>query len=175
MKKLILTLIIGLIGITLFAQTEQLFNPNLKIIKKFDIMDDKTTYSINEQLMVSENGKVGFILWPQFEPEGNGFNYTGLVVLAAGVGACHEDSYVTILLEDDSKVKLTMWNSFNCDGKIFVDLHGTALNSLNKPLKTIRLSNGYSYQEYTMDIVGNNKYYFMDCIKLFNSQKSTTK
>jgi hypothetical protein len=174
MKKTILSIAIGLIAMTAYSQSTNA-DTSLKIVKEVDVMEGKTYYYPNNKLLVSEDGKKGFLAYLSLSKDGEGFKYSGIVIKAAQIGSCHEKSYLTVLFDDDTKIKLMMWNDFNCEGKIYLDLYSKQLSELNKPIKTIRLTNGRTYDEFTMNITGKDKYYFMDCISLINSQSFVEK
>lgn len=150
---------------------QSLVDTTLKVSKTVDVMEGKTTYFFNKSLLVSDDGTKGFVVLVSLTPKGDGFGYGGLIVRAAGIGTCHENSYLTVLFDDGTKAQMNMWNDFNCQGKIYMDLYSRDLSKLNKPIDAIRLTNGRTFENFTMTITGVEKYYFMDCIHLINSQQ----
>jgi hypothetical protein len=171
MKNIITLLSISLYSLSVSAQS--LHDTTMRVFKKVDLMDESVHYYLTKTLYVSEDDVKGFIIKLDLKSNGNGFEYDGVTVKAAKLGSCQENSYLTILFDDTSRTKLTMWNKFNCNNTIYMDYKGQKLSELNKPIKAIRFTNGYSHESYTLDLKGLSKYYFMDCITLINSQLTT--
>ena len=84
---------------------------------------------------------------------------------AIGLGNCCENNKLIILFEDGSKINLVSWNDFDCEGNAYFSLTDTQKNKLAKlPIKTVRVTNGYSYESITSS-KGYNKRHF---IQLFH-------
>lgn len=170
MKRIFTILSISLCFASLSAQS--LYDTTMRVYKKVDLMEEKTYYYLTQTLYASDDNIKGFIVKCDLESTKNGFKYDGIIVKAAKLGNCQENSYITILFDDSTRTKLTMWNDFNCENNIYMDYKGAQLSELNKPIMAIRFTNGRTYESFTKILEGVSKYYFMDCIALINAQRS---
>ena len=168
MKKVILILAIALGAINLYAQDSTF------IYYFVDELEDKTYHMPSSDLIVAnsaktEGAKISFHL-----TEKGDFSF--LTANLVGLGNCYEDNKMIILFKDGSKITLTSWNKFNCDGDAYFSLNAQERLSLSTlPIKTIRITNGYTYESITVS-EGYNKRYFIQafyCIdnKLFTLLK----
>jgi hypothetical protein len=154
----------------LFAQT--LHDTTLRVFKQVDLIEGKTFYYFSKTLYASDDDIKGFLIICDLESTENGFKYDGIRIKAAKLGPCQENSYINILFDDSTRTKMTMWNDFNCENEIYMDLNRVNLSELNKPIMAIRFTNGRSFESYTKNLKGVSKYFFMDCIALINAQRS---
>jgi len=169
MKKTILMVLSGL------SLTFNLFGQN-SIIREHDIMENKDYFYMKRSLLISDDGKIGFNIRIILKEDNKNIKYNGIAILASGIGACHEKDVLIILFDDGTTEKLNMWNDFNCSGNIYMDINGEYLDKLNKKIKSIRLSNGRTYDEYTRDInKKDDKNFFIDVISAINKQEIINK
>jgi len=167
MRKLLLGALL-LLSMVSFAQT--------KIIYSKDVMTDKESVSISDVLMCSEDGKKGFIVMVSLNLKDGIVNYNGLIVKSAYVGGCHENDTLILLFDDDTKVTLSMWNKFNCDGSSYFDFYKKEFESFStKKVKAIRLSNGRTYDSYTYVLKPSEQTYFIDVAALIKANVYSTK
>ncbi len=139
------------------------------IIYEKDIMTDKEYVYFSEGLICSEDGKIGFVLDVSLKIEKGSVRYRGLRVKSVGIGSCNENDQLILLFDDDTKVALTSWNDFNCDGNSYFDLYSKEFDSINtKKIKAIRFVNGRSYDSYTYQLKTNEQEYFIRASNLIN-------
>jgi hypothetical protein len=133
-------------------------NP-IQIIETVDEMTDKVYYSSSSTLLVANEEKSkGFRIDFSMKEKSNGdISLSNLIVTLAGLGSCNEDNTMIILFENDTKVKLSSWNKFNCKGTSYFSI--SRLDSLalsTTPISKIRLTNGRGYKSYTGDLEDKN-------------------
>ena len=142
-----------------------------KIIHEHDVMSDKDYYTLDKSLLCSDDGKKGFIVDFWLKKKGNKVEYQGLMITAAQIGSCHEKDEMIVLFDDGTKETFNMWNDFNCKGNVWMDWNKSGINTLNKSIKAIRLTNGRSYDSFTKEFkVESEKNFFIDAIKVVNNQ-----
>ena len=154
MKKVLLLLLIMTCTMNITAQV----NP-IQITKTVDKMTDKVYYSSSETLLVANEEKSkGFRVDFSIREKNNGdISLSNLIVTLAGLGSCNEDNTMIILFENDTKVKLTSWNKFNCKGTSYFSLSRIDKLALSTtPISKIRLTNGRGYKSYTGDLKDKN-------------------
>ena len=124
-------------------------------------------------LLVSDDGKRGFLLYTDFRKENGKWVYNGLSVKST-VGSCFENDEVYIIFEDGSKFDMTSWGDFKCEGMLYFDLNGKFRDKLSKPMKGIKFVNGRdfsSFEKMFTDI--NDKNYFINAFKALDAYNST--
>jgi len=142
-----------------------------KIIHEHDIMSDKDYYYLEKTLLCSDDGKKGFIVDFHLKKIGNKVEYQGLMITAAQIGSCHEKDELIVLFDDGTKETFNMWNDFNCKGNVWMDWNKTGINTLNKSIKAIRLTNGRSYDSFTKEFkTPTEKNFLIDAIRTINNQ-----
>ena len=78
-----------------------------------------------------------------------------------------------ILFKDGSKITLTSWNKFNCDGDAYFSLNAEQRLSLSTlPVKTIRVTNGYTFESITVS-EGYNKRYLIQAFHCIDNNLFT--
>jgi hypothetical protein len=165
MKKLLLNLVF-LISLSAFSQTSFPF-----IIEHCkDKMTDKEYYFAQRKLICSNPEKTkGFIVIPNFKAENGVLKNNGFICENVNIGSCDDKDNLIILFEDDTKIILTSWNKFNCDGNAYFDLSENQLVDLSiKKVNAIRFSNGYSHESLTVDLKQDQKDYF---VRAFSNPK----
>lgn len=169
MKRIIL-------GALLLLSTLGFSQNTLKLNYQKDVMDGKEYISISKSLLCSDDGKKGFFIEPFFKINNGVISYTNTYVKSAGIGSCMEGDELIVLFEDETKLILNSWQSFNCKGTSYFDLKGTELSNLNKRVKAIRLTNGRTYESYTYVLKTEyEKNYFIYVNELLLNQKYENK
>ena len=172
MKKILLVLTLTLGILVSNAQTKV-----IKLLHWVDKMEDVEYLEPNWNLIAIKNPqtKQGFWIRPSFKKKEDGlWYYDGLVGMANKVGYCHEEDYLIILFEDSSKVRVDMWNRFNCSGDIYLDWDKSIVNELKiKPIKSMRLVNGRSFDSYDITYTKKeDKNYFINVFKALDEYNS---
>jgi hypothetical protein len=158
MKKLLLSFAL-LISLSAFSQTTNPF-----IIEHCkDKMTDKEYYFPQRKLICANPEKTkGFTVTPNFEEKNGEIIYDGFMCKNVNIGSCDENDTLIILFEDESKITLTSWNKFNCDGNAYFYFNESELKDLStKKVNTIRFTNGYSYESITVALKQDQKDYFI--------------
>jgi hypothetical protein len=125
---------------------------------KDDISGDEY-YGATKSLVLTE-GKKGFGIQIIIKKKGSGFYADNIMMNVRGVGACQENDVLYFLFEDGTKEKLTAWNDFNCDGDAYFKLSGSILSRLSKPIKSMRIENGRTFDTYDATLTDDDKNYF---------------
>lgn len=165
MKKAILILAIALGAINLHAQDSTF------IYYFVDELEDKTYYMPSSDLIITnsaktEGAKISFHLTDKGV-------FSFLTAKLVGLGNCYEDNKMIILFEDGLKITLTSWNKFNCDGDAYFSLNAEQRLSLSTlPIKTIRVTNGYTFESITVS-EGYNKKYFIQTFHCIDNKVFT--
>jgi hypothetical protein len=165
MKKLLLNFVL-LISLSAFSQATVPFSIQHCIDKMTDI-----EYYFSEKKLICANAKKtkGFTITPNFKVENGNIENSGFSVENVGVGSCDENDSLIFLFEDDTKLELTSWNKFNCEGNAYFNVTESELSELSsKKVNTIRFSNGYSYETITIPLKITEKNYF---IRAYGNQK----
>jgi hypothetical protein len=158
MKKLLLSFML-LISLSVFSQTKNPF-----VIQHCkDKMSEKEYYFAEKKLICSNAEKTkGFTITPSFITNdgklvNNGFNCKNV-----NIGACDEKDELIFLFEDDTKITMTSWNKFNCDGNAYFDFSEDQLNQLSsKKVSAIRFTNGRTFDNLTYSLKETEKDYFV--------------
>lgn len=165
MKKLLLNLAL-LISLSSFSQTTNPF-----VIEHCkDKMTDKEYYFAQKKLICANPEKTkGFTIIPNFKASAGEIINNGFICQNVNIGSCDENDTLIILFEDETKITLTSWNKFNCEGNAYFDFTDSELEDLStKKVNTIRFSNGYSYENLTITLKQDQKDYF---IRAFTNNK----
>jgi hypothetical protein len=161
--KLILPLLL-LACSTTFAQ-------KLIIKKTVDKMDDSEHYIASKSLKLTGSTKAWFSIEPILaKNDSNKIECTGLYITYSGIGACNENDVLDFLFEDGGKLKIKAWNQFACKktSGFFIDPSNalgeclTSIKLLNKPIKSIRFSNGRTYDNLSVDVLPKDRNYFVE-------------
>lgn len=165
MKKLLLNFVL-LISMSAFSQTTAPF----VIEHCIDKMTDKEYYFAQKKLICANADKTkGFTITPNFRAKGGAYDNSGFLCKNVNIGNCDENDSLIILFEDDTKITLTSWNKFNCEGDVYFNLTDDEINELSiKKVKSIRFSNGYSYESLTVSMKEDQKNYF---VRAYTNQK----
>jgi hypothetical protein len=165
MKKLLLNFVL-LISMSAFSQTTTPF----VIEHCIDKMTDKEYYFAQKKLICANADKTkGFTITPNFRAKGGAYYNSGFLCKNVNIGNCDENDSLIILFEDDTKITLTSWNKFNCEGDVYFNLTDDEINDLSiKKVKSIRFSNGHSYESLTVSMKEDQKNYF---IRAYTNQK----
>ena len=131
------------------------------LIQVCDEFGEKTILSTRKIIISNDDYTKGFTLDVFFA------NKIVLSSIMIGFNGCNENDKIIILLDNDEKIEIKSFNSFNCDGKGYFPLSQKNIQKLREsPLKVIRLINGRTYDYLTQTIENKYKNYF---INLFNS------
>jgi len=158
MKKLLLNLVL-LISLSAFSQTSTPY-----VIEHCkDKMTDKEYYFAQRKMICANPEKTkGFTITPNFKADKGGMKNGGFMCKNVNIGSCDENDSLIILFEDDTKITLTAWNKFNCEGNAYFDFSESQLKDLStKKVNTIRFSNGRSYESLTVTLKEDQKDYFV--------------
>jgi hypothetical protein len=165
MKKLLLNFVL-LISLSAFSQTTTPF-----IIEHCkDKMTDKEYFFSQKKLICANPEKTkGFTVIPSFRADNGTMINNGFLCKNVNIGSCDEKDTLIILFEDDTKITLTSWNKFNCEGNVYFNLTDSEIKDLStKKMSSIRFSNGYSYESLTSVLKQDQKDYF---IRAYTMQK----
>jgi hypothetical protein len=127
-------------------------------------MTDKEYFFSSKNLVGSNSQKtIGFSVTPRFKNEDGKMNQNGLILKNIGIGNCDEKDNLIFLFEDNTKITITSWNKFNCDGKVYFDLSEDDYESLkSKNILAIRFINGYSFESLTYDLKKEEQSFFIN-------------
>jgi hypothetical protein len=146
-------------------------NPVELIYEKDEFTDKEYLWTKND-LLITQDGKKGFKLYPRFSKENGKWSYTGVSGVST-VGNCFENDKVYIIFEDGSKFDMTSWRKFNCDGDISFDLYGKFKDQLTKPIKGIKFQNGRTFESFEKIFTNpNDKNYFINAFKALDEYNS---
>ena len=158
MKKTIL-LAIALFSFNAYCQTDKPF-----IIKHcVDKMTDREYFFADKSLICANAQKtMGFKITPDFKFENNALVNNGLLCRNVNIGTCDEGDKLIFLFSDDTKITITAWNKFNCEGNAYFNLSEDEYLSLStKNVNSIRFINGRSYDTYTYTLKPSEQDYFI--------------
>jgi len=147
-------------------------NDSVYVSEQKDEMTDKVYYYASRQLLCQnqELKSQGFSVCFFINKTKKGIESAELKMKVIGVGSCHEKDEVIFLMEDETKVKGTMWNEFNCDGKVWCKVSDQDKEILaTKKVIKIRVQNGRTFESYTHSVPDKDKDYF---IQLFFAIKN---
>jgi hypothetical protein len=158
MKKLLLNFVL-LISLSAFSQTTTPF----LIEHCKDKMTDKEYYFPEKKLICANAEKTkGFTISPNFRAKNDTFVNAGFICKNVNIGSCDENDSLIFLFEDDTKMTLTSWNKFNCDGNAYFEFSDDDLKQLStKKISAIRFSNGRTYESLTYTLKESEKDFFI--------------
>lgn len=132
---------------------------DLYIKKKVDDMTDEVSYSPSVKgIMINEKAK-GILLYPFIEKNLE-VNEIGCMII--GVGSCHENDELILMFSDSTKVKLTSWNKFNCEGNAWIKLSSEAKAKARAlPIIKIMITNGHSFERFVKEVDKKDQDYFI--------------
>lgn len=170
MKNTTSILVALLISISSFGQTKKPATPPQKtfsLVYEKDKMTDNEYLFCNWNLVAKKTQNTGFLLKIYFRKEDSVWVYSGLTSVVAGIGGCHENDYLIIMFDDSTKVRTDMWNDFDCAGDVYFDFSRELEEMLRtKPINTIRLTNGRTYDSYQVTYTKKeDKDYFITYFK----------
>lgn len=159
MKKTIISAL-ALFTISTYSQTEKKF----VIEHCIDKMTDKE-YFLSSKNFVGTNAQKteGFAITNSFKGVDGQMVQNGIILKNVGIGNCDENDKLIFLFEDDSKITITSWNKFNCDGKAYFQLSDSEYETLKtKNVKAIRFLNGYSSDSLTYSLKKEEQDFFVN-------------
>lgn len=159
MKKLFIISALFLTN-TIFAQQKKQF----VIEHCIDKMTDTEYYFASAKLICANTQKTkGFTIKPFYKPENSTFLNQGFICENVNIGTCDENDTLIILFDDDTKLSLLSYNDFNCEGNVYFSLSSDELSQLSvKKVKTIRFTNGQTYDTFTHTLKIEQKQYFIN-------------
>ena len=137
-----------------------------------DKMTDKPQAHGSKYLMCTDGKEKAFAVSFIWTYNGEEVSYFGINVYSQGIGNCVESSILILLFEDDTKLQLSAWNAFNCDGSSFMDWKGRQFDKIvSQKVKTIRFQNGRTMDSYTYDLSPDEQSYFMEAGNAFYGKR----
>ncbi len=129
-----------------------------------DKMTDRAYAFGSKSLLCTDDGKKGFIVRITWNYKvGNEPTYNGLSITSAGIGSCVENSTLYLLCDDDTKIKTSAWNKFNCEGNSYMDWGGKLFNELTtKKVVAIKFENGRTFDSFTYKLSPKEQTYFIE-------------
>lgn len=132
-----------------------------------DKMTDKQYYLATIKLIGANKTKTkGIAISPIFNKVQDTIKVEQILVENIGISKCNEKSTLIIMFDDSSKLTLEASNKFNCDGDNYFDVYYDLdyKDLAAKKIKTIRYTNGYTYESFTFDLTLAQKTYFINVI-----------
>jgi hypothetical protein len=163
MKKTICSFVV-MLSITINAQKQ---NVEPYVIKHcIDKMTDKEYYIPKKDFVASNANKTkGVIISPNFEMENGSLVLNQLLCTVLNIGNCKEKDELIVLFTDDTKITLTSYNKFNCDGYAFYSLSSDDRQLLSsKKISAIRFIDSRSFESLNYKLQETEKDYFMRAI-----------
>lgn len=159
MKKTILS-VTALLTFSAYSQTTKPF----VIEHCIDKMTDREYYFSSKKLVGTNTQKTeGFSINPHFKSVDGKISQDGFILKNIGIGNCDEKDKLIFLFEDDTKLIITSWNKFNCEGTAYFNLSDNDLEMLKtKNISIIRFVNGYGYQSLTYNLKKEEKGFFIN-------------
>jgi hypothetical protein len=158
MKKSLLSFVL-LISLSVFSQTTTPF-----VIEHCkDKMTEKEYYFAEKKFIGANPEKTkGFTITPMFKTDKGTMINNGFACKNVNIGGCDENDTLIFLFEDDSKMTLTAWNKFNCDGNAYFDFNADQLAQLStKKTNVIRFTNGRTHESLTYSLKDTEKDFFV--------------
>lgn len=145
------------------------FAQKLTIKKEVDKMDDTEHYVVSRSLKLVSPTKKWFSIDPILtRNDSNKIECTGLYITYSGIGNCNENDVMDFLFTDGKKLKIKAFNQFHCNNTsaFFIDKSMgetlTDISLLYKPVKSIRFTNGKTYDNLTVDLPLKDQGYFVE-------------
>jgi hypothetical protein len=158
MKKLLLNFML-LISLSVFSQNANPFT----IEHCKDKMTENEYFFAQKKLICANVEKTkGFTITPSFKSDSGKMINNGFICKNVNIGSCDENDNLIFLFEDDSKMTMTSWNKFNCEGNVYFDLSEDQLKQLSsKKITTVRFTNGRTYESLTYKLKETERDYFL--------------
>jgi hypothetical protein len=127
-------------------------------------MTDKEYFLSTKNFVCTNTQKTqGFVITNSFKGVDGKLQQNGIILKNIGIGSCDENDELIFLFEDDSKITITSWNKFNCDGKAYFSFSDSNYDLLkSKKVKAIRFKNGYSYESLTYSLTKEEQSFFVN-------------
>ena len=104
-----------------------------------------------------------FVITPSFKSVDGKMVQNGFILKNIGIGNCDEKDNLIFLFEDNTKLEISMWNKFNCEGKAYFNLSESDLDLLkSKNISAIRFNNGYTYNSLTYNMKKEEQGFFIN-------------
>lgn len=145
--------------------------------KHVDEMTDKVYYYPSERIIcIDKKSDVGFSLSLSLNgKDDNSVKVVGLNMKVVGL-SCVENVSLIFLFDDGTKMNITSWNKFNCDGNAYYNLRTKELNQIStKSIKKVRVQNGRNLESYTHILEGSDKSHFINMYKSVADKKVVVK
>lgn len=153
------------------------FAQKLSIKKEVDKMDDSEHYVVSRSLKLASPTKKWFAIDPILaKNDSNKIECTGLYITYSGIGKCNENDVMDFLFADGKKLKIKAFNQFHCSNSsaFFIDKSMgetlTDISLLAKPIKSIRFTNGKTYDNLTVDLPLKDQGYFGELQAIIKQQ-----
>ena len=165
MKKLLLISTIAIAAMQVKAQdsTKVVINKDsVYVIQNIDELANKTMYWANKLLVITDGNHTGFGLNIHIGKEGEPSMLTSKSV---NIGRCTEKDELIMLFANGEKIIVKSWADFNCQGTGYYNLTDSQYDLLrNVEIKTIRITNGRSYESYTATVPNKSSRYFIQVL-----------
>ena len=145
------------------------------VVKDCDDMTDKCTYYPRHNMILANDEKTkGFTLDARIVEKAGQLSVADIMVKSVNIGNCNENDKLILMLSDSTKLSLSSWNKFNCEGNAWFTLRESDINRLgsNKIIKAY-FQNGRSYDSFTKEIKGEDQEYFVKIITDCRENKFT--
>lgn len=162
MKKLILFLI------PFLAQAQK---DSVYIVKHVDDMTDKVYYWPSRRMVVTdENKKLGVIFDAFVVADGSKIDAISCDLV--GIGSCNENDELILRFADDTKIKMTSYAKFNCEGNAWFNINNSAADKLrSQKITKIMVINGRTHDSFTRDVPTENQDYYVQLFFAVDTKK----
>lgn len=163
--------------ISLFMMLPLLSTAQQCIVKDCDDMTDKCTYyPRHNMILANEKKTMGFTMDARIVEKNGQLSVADIMILSVNIGGCNESDKLILMLSDSTKLSLTSWNKFNCEGNAWFSLKESDVNRLasSKIIKAY-FQNGRSYDSFTKEIEGEDQDYFVKIIADCKENKFTVR
>lgn len=159
MKKTIISAL-ALFTFSAYSQTEKQF----VIEHCIDKMTDREYFLSTKNFVGANSQKTqGFVITNSFKGVDGKLEQNGIILKNIGIGNCDEKDELIFLFDDETKITITSWNKFNCDGKAYFSLTDNEYDMLkSKKVTAIRFKNGYSYESLTYTLKKEEQGFFVN-------------
>jgi len=159
MKKTIISAL-ALLTFSAYSQTEKQF----VIEHCIDKMTDREYFLSTKNFVGANSQKTqGFVITNSFKGVDGKLEQNGIILKNIGIGNCDEKDELIFLFDDETKITITSWNKFNCDGKAYFSLTDNEYDMLkSKKVTAIRFKNGYSYESLTYTLKKEEQGFFIN-------------
>jgi hypothetical protein len=171
MKQVFLSLV--MLGATLTSYSQTSKKDSVCVLYQKDEMEDKTYYFPSQKIAIIDREKeIGFSVSAFIEEKGDELIVNEIEVKSVGIGSCVEKDELILLFEDDSKMKLTSWNKFNCEGNSWFSIGKSEIKTIStKKIKKIKFTNGRSYDSLTGEVSEDRQAYFCELFYALSVKK----